>query len=335
MAGSIWGARAGAGSAGPPGPRSCRPTGPGASRSRDCRLGTGARVLLERILAPVTDLKGGLLPAVLELCSANLLLEQRQLSEPTYRFRHSLIQDAIYKGLLKQQRRHLHARATSGLEAASPVPEEIAGLLGRHYAVAGEVDRAVHYLELAGDAAAATYANDEAIASYRLALELFSEEPGLASEAVSLWLKLGALFWRLGDYSEGRAALGEAAARSPAGAPLLEARCYRWLGQLEIEDCRDEDAFAALDKAEEVLQACSDKNSDAWVENWLDLQLSRSNLHYWRNETERQGQVLERALAPSSKRAPGRGKRPTLTCMWPGTGGGPEGSQSTTRRSKT
>ena len=108
-------------------------------------------------------------------------------------------------------------------------------------------------------------------------------------------LKFGALFWRLGDYREGRAALGQAAARSPAGAPLLEARCYRWLGQLEIEDCRDEDAFAALDKAEEVLQACSDKNSDAWVENWLDLQLSRSNLHYWRSETERQGQVLERA----------------------------------------
>ena len=256
-----------------------------------------------RDLAPVTDLNGGLLPAVLELCSANLLLEQRQLSEPTYRFRHSLIQDAIYKGLLKQQRRHLHARAASGLEAASPVPEEIAGLLGRHYAMAGEVDRAVHYLELAGDAAAATYANDEAIASYRLALELFSEEPGLATEAVSLWLKLGTLFWRLGDYSEGRAALGEAAARSPAGAPLLEARCYRWLGQLEIEDCRDEDAFAALDKAEEVLQACSEKNSDDWVENWLDLQLSRSNLHYWRNETELQGQVLERARPVVEARA--------------------------------
>ncbi len=161
----------------------------------------------------------------------------------------------------------------------------------------------MHYPELAGDAAAATYANDEAIASYRLALELFSEEPGLATEAVSLWLKLGALFWRLGDYSEGRAALGEAAARSPAGAPLLEARCYRWLGQLEIEDCRDEDAFAALDKAEEVLQACSDKNTDDWVENWLDLQLSRSNLHYWRNETQLQGTGPRRARPVVEARA--------------------------------
>ena len=42
--------------------------------------------------------------------------------------------------------------------------------------MAGEVERAVHYLELAGDAAAAAYANDEAIASYRSALELFADE---------------------------------------------------------------------------------------------------------------------------------------------------------------
>ncbi len=47
--GRAW---AGAGSAGPTGPRSCRPTRPGASRSRDCRLGTGARVLLERFWRP-------------------------------------------------------------------------------------------------------------------------------------------------------------------------------------------------------------------------------------------------------------------------------------------
>ena len=52
-----------------------------------------------------------------------------------------------------------------------------------------------------------------------------------------------------------------------------------------------------------MLQACSDKNSDAWVENWLDLQLSRSNLHYWRSETERQGQVLERARPVVEARA--------------------------------
>ena len=246
-------------------------------------------------LALVTDLNGDLSPAVRELCSANLLVELDNLPEPAYRFRHSLIRDAIYQGLLRQQRQHLHARAASGLEAASEAPEKIAGLLGRHYALAGDVERATHYLELAGDAAAATYANDEAIASYRRAIELFADEPPQATQAVQLWLKLGALFWRLGRYDEGRAALREAAKRTPDGTPLLEAQCYRWLGQLEIEDCRDDDAFAALDKAEAVLQACSDKDSQEWVENWLALQASRSNLHYWRAESDLQAVVLERA----------------------------------------
>ncbi len=256
-------------------------------------------------LASVTDLNlnGGLAPSVRALCSANLLVELRELPEPTYRFRHSLIQDAIYRGLLRQQRRRLHARAASGLEVASATPEEIAGLLGRHYAIAGEVERAVHYLELAGDAAAATYANDEAIASYRSALELFAGAPVMVMDAIGLWLKLGALLWRLGHYSDGRAALYEAAQRVPPGAPVLEAQCYRWLGQLEIEDCHDRDAFAALDKAEEILRSCSDKDDDNWVENWLALQLSRSNLFYWRDERELQAAVLGRARSLVETRA--------------------------------
>ena len=246
-------------------------------------------------LASVTDLGAGLAPSVQALCSANLLVELRKLPEPTYRFRHSLIQDAIYKGLLKHQRRHLHALAAAGLEATSTTPTDIAGLLGRHYTIAGHVERAAHYLELAGDAAAAAYANDEAISSYRSALDVLGDEPELVMEAIGLWLKLGSLLWRLGRYNEGRAALYEAAHMAPSGGALLEAQCYRLLGQLEIEDCHDRDAFAALDKAEQILQNCKDKEANNWVENWLALQLSRSNLHYWRDEGDLQAVVLERA----------------------------------------
>ena len=138
------------------------------------------------------------------------------------------------------------------------------------------------------------FANDEAVASYRLALELLGAEGELSTQAVELWLKLGALFWRLGRYGEGRGALQEAAELVPGGAPLLAARSYRWLGQLEIEDCRDEEALVALDAAEKVLESCSDKDADDWVEAWLDVQLSRSNLHYWRAETGLQAAVLAR-----------------------------------------
>ena len=77
------------------------------------------------------------------------------------------------------QRRRLHARAAWGLEEASAGRlEEVAGVLGRHYALAGETERAAHYLELAGDRAAAAFANEEAIASYRWALELVGAGAG-------------------------------------------------------------------------------------------------------------------------------------------------------------
>ncbi|HTW07507.1 MAG TPA: AAA family ATPase, partial [Acidimicrobiales bacterium] len=153
-------------------------------RSRVDRLNPGSHeaIVAASVLGPefglntlgiVTDLDGGLVPAVSELCSAGLLVELRKQPEPIYRFRHSLIQEATYHGLLRAQRQRLHTRAAWALEGTSADRlEEVASLLGHHFAMAGETERAVHYLELAGDHAAAVFANEEAITSYRRALEL-------------------------------------------------------------------------------------------------------------------------------------------------------------------
>ena len=97
--------------------------------------------------------------------------------------------------LVREQRRQLHARAAWGLETASTGrTEEVAAVLGHHYAEAGELDRAVHHLEPAGDVAAARFANNEAVASYRDALDLIDRRPpgpnGLG-RPVALRFKLG------------------------------------------------------------------------------------------------------------------------------------------------
>ena len=50
-----------------------------------------------------------------------------------YRFRHALIQETTYKGLLRSERRQLHARAAWGLKAAAGERvEEVAAALGHH-----------------------------------------------------------------------------------------------------------------------------------------------------------------------------------------------------------
>ena len=261
-------------------------------------------------LVNVSDLGDQVAGAISALSASGLVVEVDGRREPVYRFRHSLIQDAIYKGLLRHQRRGLHARAAWGLEASSAGRlEETAALLGHHFAMAGEVERAYHYFELAGDHAASVFANDEAVASYVRALEVLGTAPGgMMTEAVQLRLKLGTLFWRLGRYEEGRAALQEAAELVPAGSGLLAAKCHRWIGQLEIEDGRDKEALGALDIADALLDGLPDKSSDDWVEAWLDVELSRSNLHYWRNEGQLQAAVLARIRPLVEARAGARQK---------------------------
>lgn len=130
-------------------------------RSRVDRLGprpreviTSASVLGREFvlssLAMVAEVDGDLSNALVELCATGLLTEVRQVPEPAYRFRHALIQDAIYRGMLRSERSRLHARAAWGLEAASADRlDEVAAVLGHHYAAAGETERAVHPLEVA------------------------------------------------------------------------------------------------------------------------------------------------------------------------------------------
>ena len=174
----------------------------------------------------------------------------------------------------------------------------------------------LHYFELAGDHAASVFANDEAVASYRRALEVLGTAAAeMMTEAVQLWLKLGTLFWRLGGYEEGRAAVQEAAKLAPTTSELLGAKAYRWLGQLEVEAGRDEEAAAALDTADRLLGTFSDESSNEWVALWLDVQFTRSQLHKERNESQLQASVLERMRPVVDARA-GRSEKPSSERSW-------------------
>lgn len=71
--------------------------------------------------------------------------------ELEYLFRHSLVQDAAYGSLLKQERRELHRRAGEALEALYPDRRtELAAVLAMHFEQAGETEKALGYLLDAG-----------------------------------------------------------------------------------------------------------------------------------------------------------------------------------------
>jgi class 3 adenylate cyclase/tetratricopeptide (TPR) repeat protein len=104
--------------------------------------------------------EASLQPALDRLLSADLLLVEGVMPEATYRFKHALIQDAAYDGLLKSRRQALHRRAAEALIEGRTEPEAVA----RHFTEAGLDDRAIEWWGKAGDDALRRAAFKEAIA---------------------------------------------------------------------------------------------------------------------------------------------------------------------------
>lgn len=116
------------------------------------------------------------------LIRADLIYIRGKPPSATYQFKHALIRDAAYEGLLKSERRELHAKVAGtignqfpALAAAQPV------LLARHWAEAGEADLAIAVWSNAGDSALARCAFKEAEDAFRQASALLKRVP--ASDA--------------------------------------------------------------------------------------------------------------------------------------------------------
>ena len=240
------------------------------------------------LLAAVCAADEPLEPALAELRAKDFLHEVAGRAEPVYRFRHALIQEATYNGLLRAERRLLHGRAAWALEAAAEGrTDEVAAVLGRHFAAAGEPERALRYYEIAADHATASFANDEAIASYRAALAIAGE----GEAAVELQAKLANVLWRTQRRGQAREAFQAGLRAVPAGDTLRRAHLLTRLGRLEVSDNHYGAAWAAYDAAEDLLGGNPEEMDAATVEEWLELMVDGRACQY---TTEHQ---VEQALA--------------------------------------
>jgi len=106
-----------------------------------------------------------------------LVYETRFFPDVVYTFKHALIQDVAYQTLLVRRRRELHATTGRALEALhGDRAAEHAEVLAHHFSAADERAKALEYLMIAGDRAAAVFADREATALYERALPLIAEE---------------------------------------------------------------------------------------------------------------------------------------------------------------
>jgi ABC-type oligopeptide transport system substrate-binding subunit len=133
----------------------------------------------------------------------------RRITSPSFLFAHALIPTSLYENLSSLRRPRLHHRAALALEQVHAGRlDAIAPRLGRHFAEAGETEKAIEYLVKAGDKARDLYAYQEAIDAFRLALELMRDMEDL-SLAARTQMKLGLLFHTTFDYSRSRQAYQE------------------------------------------------------------------------------------------------------------------------------
>jgi len=123
----------------------------------------------------------------------------------TFAFVHGLIASTLVEGLRTLQRRRLHRRAATAIEALRPDDFEA---LAYHYNRAGEAEKAVEYLLQAGDRARGLYAHQEAIVSYQQALEFLKEAGDLECAARTL-MKLGLTHHNDFDFRAARQAYEE------------------------------------------------------------------------------------------------------------------------------
>jgi class 3 adenylate cyclase/tetratricopeptide (TPR) repeat protein len=178
------------------------------------------RTFWEGSLAPLAHAEGQDLDRTLVSLQEKQILapgaQGRLAGEREMAFKHVLIRDVAYGMLPKAVRSRKHYEVGSFIEErAGDRTEEVVALLAEHYGRAAALgregglagdelgpirDRAVRFLDEAGDAAALLYSNREAAAHYRHAREICAGgDPGVAAR---IGEKLGDVSLRLGRVDE-------------------------------------------------------------------------------------------------------------------------------------
>jgi len=174
------------------------------------------RQFLVRLLDRVADFVGDLDGLLEELKAVEIIYEHGLLPEPAYVFKHAVIQDVAYNSLLLEHRKGLHGAVARAIEDLyEDRIGEHHGELAHHWMKAEEWGRAFEMSVLAGQRAAAAYANREAKVHFENALTAAKrlagspEAPGYDA-MIALHAGRGTVLNILAEFEESLASYNEA-----------------------------------------------------------------------------------------------------------------------------
>ena len=139
--------------------------------------------------------RGRLDEALDQLVRSELVFRRGEIPHAVYTFKHALVRDAAYTGLLKSRRAQLHAAIANALEQQFPdIVQAQPETLADHLTEAGLIEKAIGYWLQAGKDAALRSANLEAIAHLQRGIEVTGRLPageGKDRSELDLLLALG------------------------------------------------------------------------------------------------------------------------------------------------
>lgn len=116
---------------------------------------------------------GAYLPRNLDRLEAGQLVRALVEVEPTYTFKHNLVQQVAYESLLASDRRNLHRDVGETLERLhGEGRKDLAEILASHFEHAGNEAKALEYATLAGEQAMRRFATAEAADLFARAIDL-------------------------------------------------------------------------------------------------------------------------------------------------------------------
>ncbi|MCJ7825783.1 MAG: ABC transporter substrate-binding protein, partial [Anaerolineales bacterium] len=165
---------------------------------------------LYRILDTIAEAEMQLDTHLSQLQRVDLVREKARLPELEYIFKHALTQEAAYNSLLHERRKVFHLKVGEALEDLFPDRvDESLGILAYHFEAAAANEKAVDYLQRAGDQARLAYGHKEAADFYERALVILKDQEEYDRAARTL-MKLGLTYHTAFNFQRSRGAYDEA-----------------------------------------------------------------------------------------------------------------------------
>jgi tetratricopeptide (TPR) repeat protein len=250
--------------------------------------------VLARLRGPSAPDSASVTEALAQLARREFIAPLAPAAEQEYEFRHSLVSDAIYSTLLRQDRHELHGLVGQTIEElyAGRLDEHIEEL-ARHYGSSPRQDRALHYHILAGQKAARGNAVQQARGHFEQAQNLLTQVPHTVTQALDTFTGLGQVLLFVGEYEAAREQFRAGlTAMGAARLPVRRSELERLLSRIAERQGNHEEALQRLAAAETALDQVTPPQPVEKAQILHDI----GWIHFRRGDMEQAREYLNAAL---------------------------------------